>query len=154
MIGTALNGLVNLPYALQLAYGWTQISLYINSFFILALVPTIVYATLHYGPVGAAAVWVALNTIYMLAGVPLTHRRLLKGEAWHWFRDDICPPLLATLLVVGLSRWTLAGPLSPLASLLSLPLVLLCTLLAAASVAPGVRGWMFVQLAKVIPSRT
>jgi len=154
VIGTALNGLVNLPYALQLAYGWTQISLYINSFFILTLVPTIVYATLHYGPVGAAAVWVALNTIYMLAGVPLTHRRLLKGEAWHWFRDDICPPLLATLLVVGLSRWTLAGPLSPLASFLSLSLVLLCALLAAASVAPGVRGWMFVQLAKVIPSRT
>src|SRR5882724_2441159 len=154
VIGTALNGLVNLPYALQLAYGWTPISLYINSFFILTLVPTIVYATLHYGPVGAAAVWVALNTIYMLAGVPLTHRRLLKGEAWHWFRDDICPPLLATLLVVGLSRWTLAGPLSPLASFLSLSLVLLCALLAAASVAPGVRGWMFVQLAKVIPSRT
>ena len=143
VIGTALNGLMNLPYALQLAYGWTQIGLYINSFFI-----TIVYATLHYGPVGAAAVWVALNTIYMLAGVPLTHRRLLKGEAWHWFRDDICPPLLATLLVVGLSRWTLAGPLSPLASFLSLSLVLLCALLAAASVAPGVRGWMFVQLAK------
>jgi O-antigen/teichoic acid export membrane protein len=155
VIGTALNGLMNLPYALQLAYGWTQISLYINSFFILTLVPTIVYATLHYGPVGAAAVWVALNTIYMLVGVPLTHQRLLKGEAWHWLRDDIGPPFLATLAVVGLSRWTLAGgPLSPLASFLSLSLVLLCALLAAASVAPGVRGWMFVQLAKVIPSRT
>jgi O-antigen/teichoic acid export membrane protein len=154
VIGTALNGLMNLPYALQLAYGWTQIGLYINSFFILTLVPAIVYATLHYGPVGAAAVWVALNTTYMLVGVPLTHQRLLKGEAWRWFRSDICLPFLATLLVVGLGRWSLAGPMSPLASLLSLSLVLLCSLFAAASAAPGIRGWMFVQLAKVIPSRT
>jgi O-antigen/teichoic acid export membrane protein len=154
VIGTALNGLMNLPYGLQLAYGWTQIGLYINSFFILTLVPTIVYATLHYGPVGAAAVWVALNMTYMLVGVPLTHQRLLKGEARRWFRSDICLPLLATLLVVGLGRWSLAGPMSPLASLLGLSLVLLCSLFAAASAAPGVRGWMFVQLGKVIPSRT
>ncbi len=154
VIGTALNGLMNLPYALQLAYGWTGLGLSINSFFIVVLVPTLVYATLHYGPVGAAAVWVALNTIYLLVGLPLTHQRLLKGEAGPWFRTDVCLPFLAMLPVVGLGRWMLAGPTSPPPSLGSLSLVLLGSLLAAAAAAPGIRDWMFVQLARVAPSRT
>jgi len=113
-----------------------------------------VYATLHYGPVGAAAVWVALNTIYLLVGLPLTHQRLLKGEAGPWFRTDVCLPFLAMLPVVGLGRWMLAGPTSPPPSLGSLSLVLVCSLLAAAAAAPGIRDWMFVQLARVAPSRT
>ncbi len=154
VIGTALNGLVNLPYALQLAYGWTALSLYINAFFIVVLAPALVYATVHYGPVGAAAVWVALNTINMLVGVPFTHQRLLKGEAWRWFRSDICLPFLAALPVVVLGRWSLVGPMSPVTSLGSLSLVLLCSLFAAAAAAPGIRQWMFVQLAKMTPSRT
>jgi O-antigen/teichoic acid export membrane protein len=154
VVGTALNGLMNLPYALQLAYGWTALSLYINSFFVVVLLPTLVYATLHYGPVGAAAVWVALNSIYMLVGVPFTHRRLLKGEAWRWFRIDICVPFLAALPVVGVGRWILAGPTSPPTSLGSLSLVLFCSLFAAAAAAPGIREWMFVQLARVAPSCT
>ena len=154
VIGTALNGLMNLPYALQLAYGWTALGLTINSFFIVGLVPTLVYATVHYGPVGAAAVWVALNAIYLLVGLPLTHQRLLKGEAGLWFRTDVCLPFLAMLPVIGLGRWMLAGPVSPSASLGSLALVLFCSLFAAAAAAPAIRDWMFVQLARVAPSRT
>lgn len=154
VIGTALNGLMNLPYALQLAYGWTELGLSINAFFIAVLVPALVYATLHYGPVGAAAVWVALNTMYILVGVPFTHKRLLKGEAGAWFRIDVCLPFLAVLPIVGLGRWMLAGPMSPLALLGSLSLVLLCSLFAAATAAPGIREWGFTQFARVASSRT
>lgn len=154
VIGTALNGLMNLPYALQLAYGWTELGLSLNAIFIAILVPTLMYVTLHYGPVGAAAVWVALNTMYMLVGVPFTHKRLLKGEAGTWFRVDLCLPLLAVLPVVGLGRWMLAGSMSPLTLLGSLSLVLLCSLFAAAAAAPGIREWMFTQFGRVTSSRT
>jgi O-antigen/teichoic acid export membrane protein len=154
VIGTTLNGLMNLPYALQLAYGWTQIGLYINAVFIVVLVPAIVLATSQYGAVGAAAVWVVLNAMYMAVGVPLTHQRLLKGEAWDWFRTDISLPFLAALLVVGIGRWTIVGPMSRLAVLLSLGLVLVSSLLAAAWVAPRIRGWMVIHLMKVMPTRS
>jgi O-antigen/teichoic acid export membrane protein len=43
VIGTALNGMMNLPFALQLAYGWTRIGLVINSAFIFTLVPAILF---------------------------------------------------------------------------------------------------------------
>jgi O-antigen/teichoic acid export membrane protein len=154
VIGTALNGLMNLPYALQLAYGWTGLGLAINSCFVIGLVPALVYATLHFGPVGAAGVWAALNTIYLIVGVPLTHRRLLRGEAWAWFRTDIGLPLLATLPVVALARSFLVGPPFSLASPRSLVLVLLCALFAATAAAPEVREWMRQHLARGVPNRS
>jgi hypothetical protein len=39
VIGSALNGLMVLPYSLQLAHGWTSIGLRINFFLIVLLVP-------------------------------------------------------------------------------------------------------------------
>jgi O-antigen/teichoic acid export membrane protein len=102
--GTALNGLMNLPYALQLSHGWTRIGLAINTFFILTLVPAIILMTRHYGGAGAASVWLALNTIYMIVGVPLTHRRLLKGEAFRWFTKDVGIPLAGSLFIAGCAR--------------------------------------------------
>ncbi|MCL5884342.1 MAG: oligosaccharide flippase family protein [Deltaproteobacteria bacterium] len=102
--GTALNGLMNLPYALQLSHGWTRIGLAINAFFIVTLVPAIVLMTRHYGAAGAAAVWLGLNSVYMIIGVPLTHRRLLKGEVSRWFVKDVGIPLAGSLTIVGIAR--------------------------------------------------
>jgi O-antigen/teichoic acid export membrane protein len=154
VIGTVLNGLMNLPYALQLAYGWTGLGLSINSFFIVAVVPTLVYATLHYGAVGAAAVWVGLNVIYLAVGAPLTYRRLLKGEGRVWFWTDIGLPFLATLPVVGLARWVLlGGRASNLTSAGSLVFVLLCSLVTATAAAPEIREWMRLQFARGAPRR-
>ena len=102
--GTALNGLMHLPYALQLSHGWTRIGLAINTVFIVTLVPAIVLMTTHFGTVGAASVWMGLNTIYMIIGVPLTHRRLLKGEAVRWFTKDVGIPLAGSLAIAGVAR--------------------------------------------------
>jgi hypothetical protein len=95
---------MNLPYALQLSYGWTRIGLAINTVFIVTLVPAIVLMTTSYGAPGAASVWLALNTIYMIVGVPLTHRRLLKGEAFRWFTKDVGIPLAGSLIIAGSAR--------------------------------------------------
>jgi O-antigen/teichoic acid export membrane protein len=102
--GTALNGLMNLPYALQLSHGWTRIGLAINAFFIITLVPAIIFMTRHYGAAGAASVWLGLNGIYMIIGVPLTHRRLLKGEAVRWITKDVGIPLAGSLVIAGSAR--------------------------------------------------
>ena len=143
--GTALNGLMNLPYALQLSYGWTRIGLAINTFFIVTLVPAIVLMTRHYGAAGAATVWLALNTIYMIVGVPLTHRRLLKGEAFGWFTKDVGIPLVGILIVAGTARLIFPAFESPSrfiqASLLLLVFVL--TALVAAMCTPATRDFIF-----------
>jgi len=142
--GTALNGLMNLPYALQLSHGWTRIGLAINTFFILTLVPAIILMTRHYGAAGAASVWLGLNGIYMIIGVPLTHRRLLKGEAFRWFTKDVGIPLAGSLAIAGIARLIFPAFETPLrfipGSLLLLVFVL--TVAGAAMCTPATRDFI------------
>ncbi len=146
VLGMALNCLMAMPYALQLSHGWTSIGLRINTFLIITLVPAIYFMATRYGAVGAAAVWVVLNGIYMLIGIPFTHRRLLKGEMGRWFVQDIIPPLGAALLVGGAGRWLIASPMPPVTAIISLTVILLSTLMASALVAPHMRAWMLLQI--------
>ena len=104
VIGTCLNGLMNIPYALQLAYGNTKIGLSINLCLVAVMVPAMVFATSRYGVTGGAAMWGAINGLYLLVGLPLTHKYLLPGETIRWIKSDLLPPLAAALVVAGLGR--------------------------------------------------
>jgi O-antigen/teichoic acid export membrane protein len=104
VLGNAANGVMHAPYALQLSYGWTRLTLGLNLVLLCVLVPTIAVVSRRYGPGGAAAVWLVLNCATVLAAVPLTHRRVLKGEAARWFFRDTIAPGLAALAVVLAAR--------------------------------------------------
>jgi O-antigen/teichoic acid export membrane protein len=105
VVGTVLNGLMTLPYALQLAYGWTRLTFYTNVIAVLVLGPALWWAALRFGTVGAAAVWVVLNSGYVLIQLQLMHRRLLPGEQWRWYLEDVALPLVAALVTAGVGRW-------------------------------------------------
>lgn len=100
LIGTALNGAMHFPYALQLAYGMTRLPLVINSILVAVMIPTTILLAFKYGAVGGAAAWALLNGIYILVGTNLTHRSLLKGVGLKWLIWDVGMPLGLTLLVV------------------------------------------------------
>jgi len=155
--GTALNGLMNLPFALQLSHGWTRIGLAINAIFIVALVPAIVLMTASYGAAGAASVWFGLNAVYMIVGVPLTHRRLLKGEAFRWFTKDVGIPLAGSLIVAGSARIFLRDvvSLSWFLSVLLLLLVFALTTAGAAVCTPATKDFILhtVLNRKPLPER-
>jgi len=119
-IGNALNGLMHLPYALQLAYGWTRLAFLTNVASIIILAPTVYFVTLRWGANGAAIVWVGLNCGYILISIHVMHRRLLRNEKWRWYLSDIGKPLSVVLilsitarLVLGedLGNWTTAAVL-------------------------------------------
>ncbi|HLP18394.1 MAG TPA: oligosaccharide flippase family protein [Bacteroidota bacterium] len=130
VIGTAINSLMYLPYSLQLASGMTKLGLIINSVFIVTLVPSMVVMSNLYGGEGAAIVWVVLNSVYMLGGVPLTHHYLLKGETLKWFMEDVGIPFVCLFAVVWTGRQIISAQL-PAASMIAA----LAGLLAAASIA-------------------
>lgn len=102
--GTAINGLMNLPYALQLAHSWTSLGLKFSLVKVMIFLPLLIWMAESYGALGGAATWAAMNATYMLAGVPLMHRRLLQGDATRWFFKDVGQPLCWTLAVVALYR--------------------------------------------------
>ena len=141
VIGSALNGLMNLPYALQLAYGWTSIGLRICIFLLVLSIPAVWLMAKYYGAVGAACVWPGLNGIYMLIGIPLTHRHLLKGGARRWW-GEVCLPLVPILLIVLIGKRLVADSMSPSVAVFTLPLLLFCSTGAAALVSPSIRSWL------------
>jgi O-antigen/teichoic acid export membrane protein len=148
IIGMALNSLMTLPYALQLSHGWTSIGLRINTFLIIPLVPAIYYMATHYGALGAAAIWVTLNIIYMMIGVPLTHRRLLRNEMQRWFLHDIMPPFAATIIVVSAGAWLIRGTVKSVLLIGLLGSVAVASFIAAVLSAQHTRVWLFGHLFK------
>ncbi len=102
--GTLLNGLVWMPYQMMLAHGWTSLTIKVNSVAVAVLVPAILWTTPRYGAAGAACIWVMLNVAYGLFAVSLMHRRLLRGEKWLWYRQDIAVPLAVAACTALLCR--------------------------------------------------
>jgi len=103
-IGNAINGLMNIPYALQLAHGWTRFAMYINAVAVFILGPMIYFACLRWGSVGAASVWIALNSSYALIGIQIMHKKFLIGEKWRWYRESLLLPAVtgwAVVLLLG-----------------------------------------------------
>ena len=146
--GTALNGLMTAPYALQLAHGWTRLALYTNAVAVVALVPMIVFMTRRYGAPGGASVWVILNAGYVFIAIHFMHRRLLRSEKWRWYWQDVGVPLAASAVVVGSARLLVREPMSDVLMVLTLVLVSAAALSAAVLATPTTRGWLRSQLSR------
>ena len=153
-LGTFLNGLMYMPYQLQLAHGWTSLTLKVNSVAVLTLVPAIFWVVPEYGALGAAWVWIALNTGYVLVGIHLMHRRLLRAaDKWHWYLRDVGLPTVGAtvglLLVFALKP---AGLSDRVAWLVFLSTGFVAALAPTALTFRGVRVRMFKAIGRLIPT--
>ena len=131
VIGNVLNGLMNLPYALQLAHGWTRLAFYTNLVAVLFLAPAIYFSTRHWGAVGATGVWIFLNSAYLLISVQLMHRQLLAKEKSSWYANDVGKIFFATLITVVIAKLLIVKSSSEIAIALTLIATLGMTTVAA-----------------------
>lgn len=102
--GNALNGLMNIPYAIQIAFGWTSLPFWLNVLFIATLVPAILWGTINYGAIGAAAVWLLLNLLCLLIVPQLMHRLILQREKFGWYLNIFFIPMLISVTFAMLFR--------------------------------------------------
>ena len=100
LVGTALNGAMHFPYALQLAYGKSSLTMVINVTLLAVFVPLVMLLCSRYGIVGAAGAWALLNVMYLILGVWLTHRELLRGVGGRWIAGDVGVPVLVGVLLM------------------------------------------------------
>ena len=150
IIGTALNGLMNMPYALQLAHGWTRLAFYVNLVSVMLLVPLTMLMAWKYGAIGASFVWVILNCGYVVIAIPLMHRRLLTGEKWVWYGKDVGLPMLVALATAGTCTLVAGGEVSSqLMSVVILILISAVTLGVTAIMTPTTRNFIFCKLMKL-----
>jgi O-antigen/teichoic acid export membrane protein len=147
--GSTLNCLMTVPFALQLAYGWTALALYTNLAAIFVAVPLLLAFTSWFGPTGAAAVWVLVNFSYLVIYIPMTHRHLLKGEQRKWYLTDAGQPLVACATVGLLVFLLVPMPQDrlPIAFFITITFGLLTV--SAAVAAPQVRTLSPPNLAKL-----
>jgi O-antigen/teichoic acid export membrane protein len=110
VIGTAINGLVSIPFYLQYANGWTSLLAITNIVLALVMLPLIWGLTSQFGIIGAASAWVILNLIYVIFMIPFMHRRLLKGMMATWYKNDLIKPVFIGALCMCIFK-TVAPPL-------------------------------------------
>lgn len=108
-IGSALHGMMFLPYALQLAYGMTRLPLTINAILMVVLVPLIIIFAITYGALGGAMAWLVLHVLYVMLGTWLTHRYLLKGVGGRWLFQDVGIPLTLSFLAGQVGHYMIQG---------------------------------------------
>lgn len=118
VIGTALNAVMIVPYALQLAHGRSRLAAEIAGILILGFVPLLLWLVPQYGITGGALAWAALNLAYIPLGTVLTHRAMLRGTGLVWLIEDVAVPCGIAAMIVGGGSVALHGlELSPVTRL-------------------------------------
>jgi O-antigen/teichoic acid export membrane protein len=110
--GTGINGLLNMPYQLTLAYGWTKLGFYQNIVLLCIMTPLTIFLAYHYGAVGGALSWATINILYFIVTPNLIHRKILKGEVLKWYWQDSVKPLLVCLIIIMAGKYLINIPIS------------------------------------------
>ncbi len=150
-IGSALNTLMTAATALQLAYGWTRLSVLMNLGLIIVFLPLTVFVGQTFGGQGVAGIWVAVNVIYMVVSIPLTHRRLMGGELFQWIRVDVGRALLACGVIGALSAFAIAGLPPGFAQIIAIAFTAIMAAAISAWVAPHTRQLLLGVLIRFRP---
>lgn len=99
ILAVTLHGLINIPYAMQLAHGWTSLKLYQNIFGCLFILPLVYVLSKKIGILAGAIGLLTINGIYLWIGTPLMYRKLLKEEKKVWALQDVLFPFLCSLII-------------------------------------------------------
>ena len=141
-IGTMLHAAMHLPYGLQLAYGWTSLTVTANAIFAATLPVLMILLSRKYGIAGAAVVWIVVNFSYVVAVIPVMHRRILKGEMAKWYRDDLVVPLLAAFAGAILWRFLLPADSSAVMGFAAITAAAATSLIFTVLATHATRRWL------------
>jgi len=147
VLGVMVNGMSSVPVYAATAFGWPQLVLYVNIGQAIVLFPAILIAVPYFGAVGAAVIWVFLNSTYLFVMLPILFRRHLRSEKWNWYLRDIGLPLAGATLTGMASRWIYPEGISTMFSMAYIFLTLLMTLTISVLLSPTVKSWVFGVLA-------
>jgi O-antigen/teichoic acid export membrane protein len=145
-LGTAINGLVSIPYALSLSAGNSGLFIKINCAFIVFLIPFLIVGISLNGSIGAAYSWLIINVLYALCAPIIVHRYLLRNHAKQWFFEDTLPVLFISSLICGVATFAIPSDLN-----IFFKIVLLGTVFMLAFILSGLKVFPQYRRFKIIP---
>ena len=138
-VGSACNSVMIMPFMLQLAHGWTSLSLRKNIVAVAIWVPLMLILVNRLGAQGAAIAWIALNVGYLVIEIPIMHARLLRSDLSRWYLKDVAPAVLVSLAVMGAGQAVLPSATERMPMGLFLAGVLAIALLGSLATVPSLR---------------
>jgi O-antigen/teichoic acid export membrane protein len=145
VVGTALNGIMNIPYALQIAEGWLRLALVLTLAQMALYLPLLWILASRYGPVGAAAAWPAIGVVYLCVGLPLTQRRFLTNRESLAAMAGVARPIAAAATCAVAGRFLLQQGVPTTVAVTAIVATFLVAAAASAAATPGVRRWLLVR---------
>jgi O-antigen/teichoic acid export membrane protein len=110
-----LNVLTALPFSLQFAQGETWIALWINAVLCVLYLTSLALLVPSFGMDAAAVLWLAANAIMFPILIIMTHRVVLKRQAWPWFARAVLLPGCGAATALAAGAVLMPGlPLLPL----------------------------------------
>jgi O-antigen/teichoic acid export membrane protein len=109
-VGYGFLAVAAFPYYLQYAKGDLKLHLLGNGLFVIVLIPSVIWASNHYGMTGAGWAWLISNIIYFFSWVPLVHHRFAPGLHIKWLLSDIgsvvWPALTCSAIMMYFIEWS------------------------------------------------
>lgn len=97
ILGTACNGLMSLPLALQYSFGWLKAIIWQNIITLTLLFPIMFLLYEKLGVLAIASIWL-INNLCSLLVLPIIHRKLIpKISTNDWIKEICILPLIAPL---------------------------------------------------------
>jgi O-antigen/teichoic acid export membrane protein len=138
-IGSLINGLMWIPYQIQLAHQWTKLSFGMNLVSVIVLVPAIILVVPEYGAIGAAWIWVILNCGYFFISTSIMHRKILITEKWNWYIKDVFYPLILAIVAIMFIKIIFPNPLSIISQLTALSMAVIIAIIASGATSKFIR---------------
>jgi O-antigen/teichoic acid export membrane protein len=112
-VGNALNGLMNVPYALQLATGDAKPVLKINACLITISTPAVIFLANRWGGEGAAIAWVGYTLAFWIINTFIVNKQFPDLDIRSLIWNGVIKPVSVAFVMVALGymvQWRINSP--------------------------------------------
>jgi len=144
--GNAISAVMTITFYLQFAMGNLRLHVQGLLLMLVILMPTLIWATIAHGMVGAGAAWFGANLLYLGVWVPVIHRRFAPGLHVRWICNDILRIAIPTLLCGVAGREWLHLPAARVPLIAWLGALGVVAMVVSIASAPAVQQMVLKQL--------
>ena len=87
-LANALIGILVLPFMVQFALGYLRLHVIGNVLLVLTSLPTLIYASVTQGGIGAGFTLFVARLLFLLLWIPQVYRRLMPNLVFSWYLHD------------------------------------------------------------------
>jgi len=105
-LGNGILAVLAFQYYLQYAHGNLKYHIRFNIVSPLVILPSMFFAVIFYGALGAGITWFCIQLFFFLVWPPFIHHKFAKGIHFDWIVKDILPACLISFIYICILKTT------------------------------------------------